>query len=188
MSKEQEAVACFCNGFSCFQAILSTYDLRYGLEREQALKLAAGLGGGMGRMGGTCGAVTGAFLVIGLEQGATAAEDKAAKEQTYGTVREFAARFQGRNGSTLCRELGTLSHLILQFQQGEKRPDARRASAGLVILSQARATTQMAASRLARRESPRCANAALQSLERERSFPADCALPWRIWAALKSAK
>ena len=43
----------------------------------------------------------------------------------------------------------------------------------------------MAASRLARREPPKSANAALQSLEREQPFPADCALPWRIWAALK---
>jgi len=105
MSKEQDAAACFCDGFSCSQAILSTYGPRYGLEREQALRLAAGLGGGMGRMGRACGAVTGAFLVIGLDQGGTSAADKAAKERTYGSVREFADRFRERHGSTRCREL-----------------------------------------------------------------------------------
>jgi C_GCAxxG_C_C family probable redox protein len=75
------------------------------LEREQALRLAAGLGGGMGRMGRTCGAVTGAFLVIGLEHGGTTAADKEAKERTYGTVRTFAERFEERHGSTRCRDL-----------------------------------------------------------------------------------
>jgi C_GCAxxG_C_C family probable redox protein len=105
MSKERAAATRFCDGFSCSQAILSTYGPRYGLEEEQALRLASGLGGGMGRMGRTCGAVTGAFLVIGLDQGATSTSDKAAKERTYGSVREFADRFQERNGSTYCREL-----------------------------------------------------------------------------------
>ncbi len=50
---------------------------------------------------------------------------------------------------------------------------------------QVSATTQMAACRLARREPPKYANAALQSLARDHvPFPSDCALPWRIWAAL----
>ena len=105
MKSDQEAAACFCDGFSCSQAVLSTYGARYGLEREQALRLAAGLGGGMGRMGRTCGAVTGAFLVIGLEHGGTTAADKEAKERTYGAVRVFADRFEQRHGSTRCREL-----------------------------------------------------------------------------------
>ncbi len=61
-------------------------------------------------------------------------------------------------------ELSTLFHLILPVQRGEKRSDARRASAAIANLCQARATPQMAASRLARRESPKRANAALQPL------------------------
>ncbi len=52
------------------------------------------------------------------------------------------------------------------MQPAGKRLAARRATAGLAALIQGSATTQMTAFRLARRERPRPANAALQSLER----------------------
>ena len=58
-----------------------------------------------------------------------------------------------------------LSHKFVAFQQGDKRPDARRAGAGLVIPSQVRATTQMGAYRLALRERPKSTTAVLQGLE-----------------------
>jgi len=70
-----------------------------------ALKVAGAFGGGMGCMGKTCGAVTGAFMVIGLKHGKTRAEDDQAKEKAYSLVREFADRFQARNGSTVCGQL-----------------------------------------------------------------------------------
>ena len=58
--------------------------------------------------------------------------------------------------------------------------------AGLVVPIQGSTTTQLATCRLARRESPKSANAALLSLARVRPLPANCALPRRIWAALHS--
>jgi C_GCAxxG_C_C family probable redox protein len=101
----ESAVSRFKEGFSCSQAILSPFGEQFGLNRDTALKLAAGFGGGMGRMAGTCGAVTGAFMVLGLKYGATSPDDKQAKELTYEKVREFAARFNEKNGSLDCREL-----------------------------------------------------------------------------------
>jgi C_GCAxxG_C_C family probable redox protein len=101
----EAAVSCFNQGFSCSQAILSSFGEQFGLDRDTALKLAAGFGGGMGRMAGTCGAVTGAFMVLGLKYGATSPDDRQAKELTYERVREFATRFKERNGSVECREL-----------------------------------------------------------------------------------
>lgn len=59
----------------------------------------------MARMGGTCGAVTGAFMVIGLKHGKTKADDDAAREKTYELAQQFAARFRARNKSIVCREL-----------------------------------------------------------------------------------
>ena len=56
-------------------------------------------------MGETCGAVTGAFMVIGLKYGNSKAEDNPSKEKAYSLVREFADRFQSRNGTIGCREL-----------------------------------------------------------------------------------
>ena len=48
----EAAVSRFKEGFSCSQAILSTFGEQFGLDRDTALKLAAGFGGGMGRMAG----------------------------------------------------------------------------------------------------------------------------------------
>ena len=105
MSRVEEAVSCFTDGFSCSQAIISTYGTEFGLDREKALKIATGFGGGMGRLGGTCGAVTGAIMVIGLKYGRTKIEDMGSKEKTYKLVREYVDDFKRINGSTTCNKL-----------------------------------------------------------------------------------
>jgi C_GCAxxG_C_C family probable redox protein len=105
MSYRQSATVCFKAGFNCSQAVLAAFAAELGLDREAALRVAAAFGGGMGRMGETCGAVTGALMALGLKYGQTVPEDKAAKEYTYALAREFAKRFRARHGSTLCREL-----------------------------------------------------------------------------------
>ncbi len=105
MNRVEQAVSCFGEGFSCAQAVLATYGPQLGLERELALKVAGAFGGGMGCLGQTCGAATGAFMVIGLEYGKTQAEDEQTKEKAYSLVQEFIAEFQARNGSIVCNEL-----------------------------------------------------------------------------------
>ncbi len=104
MTKIEEAVAYFKEGFSCSQAMVAAYGPTVGLDRETALKIASGFGGGMGRLAETCGAVTGVFMVLGLKYG-SAASDRQAKEIVYTQVREFAERFKARHGSLLCRDL-----------------------------------------------------------------------------------
>lgn len=105
MSKINEAVNCFTEGFLCSQAIFSTYAPEIGLDRETALKISCSFGGGMARMGETCGAVTGALMLIGLKLGNTNVEDKQAKERTYRVVLDFISRFIQRNGSIRCKDL-----------------------------------------------------------------------------------
>lgn len=105
MDKKQHALSFFKEGFSCSQAVVSAYGEEFGLNRELALKVSSAFGGGMGRMGETCGAVTGAYMVIGLKYGRTSVKDKKAKIKTYRLVREFATRFKSLNGSTKCKEL-----------------------------------------------------------------------------------
>jgi C_GCAxxG_C_C family probable redox protein len=69
------------------------------------MKVAAGFGGGMGRMAGTCGAVTGAYMVIGLKYGNTLADDRDAKERTHAKVQDFARRFCERHHWLECKKL-----------------------------------------------------------------------------------
>jgi len=92
-------------GHSCSEAVLLAYAPQIGLQRESAFKIASGFGGGMGWMGETCGAVTAAYMVIGLKYGATSVKDSYSREFTHESVARFADLFRGRNGSTLCRDL-----------------------------------------------------------------------------------
>lgn len=102
MSKVETAVARFEEGCSCAQAVFSAYAEGLGMDRPTAMKVSAGFGGGMGRLAETCGAVTGAFMALGLKHGGEEAE---AREKAYQLVQEFAARFKQRYGSLVCKEL-----------------------------------------------------------------------------------
>ncbi|UCG55955.1 MAG: C_GCAxxG_C_C family protein [Phycisphaerales bacterium] len=103
-TKVQEAVSLFDQGYNCSQAIVATYGPQFGIDREAALKVSCGFGGGM-RMAETCGAVTGALMVLGLMHASSDSADKGAKQRTYELVTEFAERFRIRNGSVICKEL-----------------------------------------------------------------------------------
>ncbi|MFW9872830.1 MAG: C-GCAxxG-C-C family protein [Candidatus Thorarchaeota archaeon] len=105
MSRVEQAVSCFQDGFNCSQSILSTFSVEYGLNRDIALKLATGIGGGTGLLGKTCGAVTGALMVIGLKYGKDSIEDDAAAEKTFSLVQEFIKEFTEINGSSTCDDL-----------------------------------------------------------------------------------
>ena len=105
IKNSEQAVTLFKEGLSCSQAILSAFGKQSGIDRTMAMQLASGFGAGMGRMAKECGAVTGAFMVIGLKHGNTTAQDREAKEKTYELVREFAKRFKARNSSIVCKDL-----------------------------------------------------------------------------------
>jgi len=104
MSNVDRAVECFGQGFACSQAILATYGEPLGLARNQALKLAKD-SRRMAGLGETCGAVTGALMVLGLKHGRTRPDDAEAKLATSRLVREFMRRFEARRGSVKCRDL-----------------------------------------------------------------------------------
>ena len=105
MNKVNQAVSCFKSGFSCSQAILSTFGKELGLDKNTALKVSGAFGGGMAGMAETCGAVTGAFMVIGLKYGKTKPEDEEAKRKAYSLVKEFVKKFTAKKSSIICREL-----------------------------------------------------------------------------------
>ena len=72
----QKAVELFKSGYNCSQSVVAAFADMYGFTQEQALRMGASFGGGIGRMRETCGAACGMFLVAGLETGATEATDR----------------------------------------------------------------------------------------------------------------
>ena len=83
-----------CN---CAQAVIATYADLAGIDQETAMALGNAFGSGMGNMEGTCGALTGAAIVVGL-----VTRDKLKSRKCMAKI---MTDFQARNGATQCRAL-----------------------------------------------------------------------------------
>lgn len=101
----ERAIELFKSGFNCSQSVVAAFADLYGFTEEQALRMSASFGGGIGRMRQTCGAACGVFMLAGLETGSTKAGDKAGKAANYELVQQLAERFKAENGSLICAEL-----------------------------------------------------------------------------------
>jgi len=123
MSRPEIALCLFRQGFSCSQAVAAAFAPDLGLDREAALRLAQPFGGGIARRADWCGAVTGAFLAIGLKHGRDRAEDAAARDRTYALVNEFIARFSARHGQLKCRDLLGCD---IGTPEGQKQAEAQK--------------------------------------------------------------
>lgn len=99
----------FASGCNCAQAVLLAVlpELQGGpgLDRETALRIATGFGGGMGRLQLTCGVLTGSIMLLGLKHGMSDPADGQAKSLCAERVRELVAGFEARHGSSECRAL-----------------------------------------------------------------------------------
>lgn len=99
------AVENFMQGYGCAQSVVAAFAEDYGFTREQALRLSAGFGGGVGRMRMMCGAVSGLVTLAGMDCGQTEGADRAGKAACYGVVQRLVRAFRERNGSVVCAEL-----------------------------------------------------------------------------------
>ena len=88
---------------NCAQAVLTSFSEDLGLNRDLALKVTKCFGGGIAGSGKTCGAVTGAYMVMGLRQPASSEEP--GKEKVQKPIKEFNEKFISLNGSLQCRDL-----------------------------------------------------------------------------------
>jgi len=122
MGNADIAAVMFNDGFSCSQAVLATYCERFGLDKKQAYQISCGFGGGM-HLDQTCGAVTGAFMVIGLKYGRTRADDTEAKMNTARKEVEFAKKFKGLHGSISCTELLGCNISTMEGYEEAKKKD-----------------------------------------------------------------
>lgn len=105
MTKKELAENYFREGANCAQAVLRAFAPECGLSGEEAMRLASGFGGGVGRLREVCGAVSGMTLAVNILFGNTDPADKAAKDAHYALVRKLAESFRARTGSIICREL-----------------------------------------------------------------------------------
>ncbi len=117
MDKKTFALQQFKNGYNCAQSVLSAFARDLGIEESTAIRIASGFGGGMGRQQLTCGALTGAYMVIGYLHGMHAPDDDLANEKAAQMIQKFTADFIEKYGHADCFNLIGVD---LNTEEGQK--------------------------------------------------------------------
>ena len=105
MAIDEVAASIMRDGNNCAQSVLIACGESLGLPRETAQQLALTLGGGAGRSGNICGAVSGGLMALGLSFPASDIREKATKDAAIKLAQDFLARFRAQHGAINCREL-----------------------------------------------------------------------------------
>lgn len=94
MNKSEEALKDFGTKYNCSQAVISVFCEELGLDKDLALKLSQGFGGGASR-GELCGAVSGGIMALGLKYG----------DDSKPYIEKFEKRIEELYGSIRCEEM-----------------------------------------------------------------------------------
>ena len=105
-----------CGSHNCAQAILCTYADKAGIDEETAMNIANSFGTGMGNMEGTCGALVGAGITLGMFT-----KDRA---MSMKGMKQMMTKFQQRNGATQCKLLKGVGTMVVLRECPECVADA----------------------------------------------------------------
>lgn len=100
-----KAVAYFTEGYACSQSVVLAFAEQVNLDPTIAKRISSTFGGGMGRLRQKCGALTGAFMILGLKEGYDSPSDMDGKLCVYKKVRELDKQVEKEFGTTNCNEL-----------------------------------------------------------------------------------
>jgi C_GCAxxG_C_C family probable redox protein len=101
----EKAANHFKQGYNCAQSVLLAMQEYYGIPDNKLIpKVATPFGGGIGKLGSICGALTGAVIAIGLKHGTNTTNPKK-KEKSYNLARQLYGQFAETCGSPFCKEL-----------------------------------------------------------------------------------
>jgi C_GCAxxG_C_C family probable redox protein len=100
----EKAARYFSEGYNCAQSVLLTMYEYWNGKNELIPKIATAFGGGIGRCGSVCGALTGGVMALGIKYG-TNEPSLEKRLKAYEFAQEFYKQFETKHGSVLCREL-----------------------------------------------------------------------------------
>ena len=120
MTRKEQAIEYFKQGYNCSQAVVLTFKDVLTIDAEELCKIVSPFGGGLSRMRETCGAVSGMVLVLGNVIGYSTPEMGEKKHELYKNTQEILKIFEKRYGSLTCRVL-----LNLSVQHDDPKPSPR---------------------------------------------------------------
>ena len=121
----QSAEASFASGLYCAESVLLSLARAQGIESELLPKVATAFCGGMSRSCGTCGALTGAIMGVGLALGRSGPRESALP--SYRATQRLIAQFEQEFGGRDC-------HVLLGCDLGSPEGQAMFRDDGLAEL------------------------------------------------------
>lgn len=106
-NRKEIAMQLFNEKCNCAQSILIAYSDIVNIDKEMAFKLTSGFGGGMARLGKTCGTISAAVMLLSLRYGGVTIEDLERKSKTTEIVRNFIMDFTKNHKGVNCADLLT---------------------------------------------------------------------------------
>ena len=100
---ETRAHELFDSGSICAESVLTAVMEACGVTDPAIPRIATGFGGGISRMGGTCGAVTGGVMALGMILGRDHPDES--REFVYEAAQELQQQFIAAHGDLTCRAL-----------------------------------------------------------------------------------
>ena len=101
--REKQALRNFAAGYNCAQSMFMAYADLLGLTQEQAARVSAGFGGGIGRLRQNCGAFSAAVMLCGALTPECGKPEN--RPEVYRRVQAIHAAFVERCGTVNCAQL-----------------------------------------------------------------------------------
>lgn len=122
-AKVDLARSLYLSGYNCAQSVFAAFSQEMGLDEKTALRMASGMGGGIGGLRMTCGAVSAMAMVLGTLRGYDDAADFDGKKQLYADIQRLHDAFTAVHETSCCRELLQKSGIVAKAQPSERTPE-----------------------------------------------------------------
>ena len=133
MLSKEEIFNEFSQGYDCGQVIMRYLSDQLGLSKEDLTRLASPLGGGFFK-GDMCGAVSAAYLVLGLKFGPRNSSENEKKEILIEKMKIFDKKFHEKNKSRVCEDL-LGANIEKDFEKIQKENTMQKVCPGAVKTS-----------------------------------------------------
>jgi len=106
-NRKEIALKLFNEKYNCAQAIMLAYGDLVNIDKKTAYKIASGFGGGIARLGKTCGTINAAVMILSLRYGGIEKEDVESTTKTRDVIRKFIKEFSEKHTGINCTDLLT---------------------------------------------------------------------------------
>jgi len=105
MKRSEKALELFSKEYNCSQSVLLSFADEVNIDEDTLIKISSGFGEGTARLQGTCGAINGGVILLGLIFGNGINGNTDDKEVVYEKTQHFIQLFNKQFSTTQCKEL-----------------------------------------------------------------------------------